>query len=220
MSNLRFKYQTFEIDDFDIHMRSLRDKQQFSDDDNEAENLGISSAQWPLFGVVWESGEVLARLMARQDINDKRILEVGCGLGLASLVLNKRSADISATDYHPEVETFLKINTELNTGDAIPFEQSNWNSLESGLGEFDLIIGSDLLYEVEHIELLSQFVELHAREACEVIIIDPGRGNHAKFSKAMVKLGFEHSQRSLNTEEQTHTLFKDKGRILTYKRTS
>ena len=44
---------------------------------------------------------------------DKRILEVGCGLGLASLVLNERSADISATDYHPEVETFLKINTEL-----------------------------------------------------------------------------------------------------------
>jgi ETFB lysine methyltransferase len=27
-----------------------------------------------------------------------------------------------------------------------------------------------------------------------VIIVDPGRGQHARFSKGMVKLGFRHSQ--------------------------
>ncbi len=216
MSKYRVRYQTFEIDDLDIHVRSLRDNQQFSDDGNIAKNLGISSAQWPIFGIIWASGEVLARLMARQDIVGKRILEVGCGLGLASLVLNERSADISATDYHPEVESFLKINASLNSGDEIPYEQSDWNDLDTSLGEFDLIIGSDLLYEVEHIELLSQFIEVHAKPECEVIVVDPGRGNHAKFSKAMVKLGFSHSQRKLDDEEQSHTSFK--GRVLNYSR--
>ncbi|NVK21531.1 MAG: methyltransferase domain-containing protein [Kangiellaceae bacterium] len=214
MSKFRVRYQTFEIDDLDIHVRSLRDNQQFFDQDKIAESLGISSAQWPIFGIVWASGEVLARLMARQDIVGKRILEVGCGLGLASLVLNERSADITATDYHPEVEAFLKINVSLNSGDEIPFKQSDWHDLDTGLGKFDLVIGSDLLYEVEHIELLSQFIELHAKSECEVIVVDPGRGNHAKFSKAMVKLGFEHSQRKLDQEEQSHTDFK--GRILSY----
>lgn len=216
MSKFRVCYQTFEIDDLDIHLRSLRDNQQFSDDGNIAKDLGISSAQWPFFGIVWDSGEVLARLMARQDIADKRILEVGCGLGLASLVLNARSADISATDYHPEVESFLKINVSLNSGDDIPFERSSWNDLNTDLGQFDLIIGSDLLYEVEHIELLSQFIELHAKQECEVIIVDPGRGNHAKFSKAMVRLGFGHSQRKLAEHELEHVDFK--GRVLNYTR--
>ena len=212
MSKFRVRYQTFEIDNFDIHVRSLRDNQQFSDDANIAADLGISSAQWPLFGVVWASGEVLARLMARQDIVGKRILEVGCGIGLASLVLNERAANITATDYHPEVEAFLEINASLNGRQAIPFEQSDWNNLTSELGTFDLIIGSDLLYEAEHISLLSQFIQLHAKPRCDVIMVDPGRGNHAKFSKAMVKLGFIHSQRKLDEEEQRYTDFK--GRVL------
>ena len=216
MSKFRVRYQTFEIDNFDIHVRSLRDNQQFSDDANIAADLGISSAQWPLFGVVWASGEVLARLMARQDIVGKRILEVGCGIGLASLVLNERAANITATDYHPEVEAFLEINASLNGRQAIPFEQSDWNNLTSELGTFDLIIGSDLLYEAEHISLLSQFIQLHAKPSCDVIMVDPGRGNHAKFSKAMVKLGFIHSQRKLDEEEQRYTDFK--GRVLNYSR--
>lgn len=216
MSKFRVRYQTFEIDNFDIHVRSLRDNQQFSDDANIAADLGISSAQWPLFGVVWASGEVLARLMARQDIVGKRILEVGCGIGLASLVLNERAANITATDYHPEVEAFLEINASLNGRQAIPFEQSDWNNLTSELGTFDLIIGSDLLYEAEHISLLSQFIQLHAKPRCDVIMVDPGRGNHAKFSKAMVKLGFIHSQRKLDEEEQRYTDFK--GRVLNYSR--
>ncbi len=37
----------------DIHLRTLKDKQQFSDKDKKAEDLGISSATWSLFGVIW-----------------------------------------------------------------------------------------------------------------------------------------------------------------------
>ena len=36
------------------------------------------------------------------EIAGKRILEVGCGIGLASLVLNHRPGDITATDHHPQ----------------------------------------------------------------------------------------------------------------------
>nr|WP_289054945.1 hypothetical protein [uncultured Psychrobacter sp.] len=44
----------------------------------------------------------------------KRILEVGYGMALSSLLLNHRRADITATDYHPTVEYFLDRNTTLN----------------------------------------------------------------------------------------------------------
>lgn len=41
---------------------------------------------------VWRdlSGEVLAHLMFEHEIDGLKILEVGCGIGLASLVLNHR----------------------------------------------------------------------------------------------------------------------------------
>lgn len=58
MPSLRFRYQTIEFGgagNMDIHVRTLRDKQQFSDINQLAENLGISSASWPIFGVVWDS---------------------------------------------------------------------------------------------------------------------------------------------------------------------
>lgn len=195
MSPVRIRYQTFEFGKADIHVRTLRDNQQFSDVNGIAEKLGISSATWPLFGIIWDSSEVLAHLMFEFNVEGKRVLEVGCGIALASLVLNYRMADITATDYHPEVEAFLLENIKLNQGKKIPYIRTGWEDEISNLGIFDLIIGSDLLYESWHVDQLSGFIDQHSKEQCEVVLVDPGRGHHARFSKKMVALGYSHSQK-------------------------
>lgn len=216
MSPVRVRYQTIEFGGTDIHLRTLRDNQQFVDVDGIAEGLGISSATWPYFGIIWASGNVLAHLMFEYDIAGLRILEVGCGIALASLVLNQRSANITATDYHPEVENFLRENVALNGGSPIPFVRTGWADGDTKLGVFDLIIGSDLLYEAEHAALLSDFIEQHAAPRCRVILVDPGRGNHARFSKKMVSLGYSHSQeKPINTDYLTQPF---NGQILRYQR--
>lgn len=214
MDAYRVRYQTIELGEFDIHLRTLRDKNQFADPLGEAAALGISSAQWSLFGVVWDSSRVLATEMASFSIAGKRILEVGCGIGLSSVLLNKRHADITATDYHPEAGAFLAENTRLNGGAKIPFLRTAWTDMSDGLGRFDLIIGSDLLYEKEHAELLSAFLARHANTNCEIIVVDPGRGKHASFSKHMVAHGFSHSQRKPDCSEFLSQPFK--GQVLRY----
>lgn len=214
---LRLRYTTLEIGDMDVHIRTLRDNLQFHDKNGAAEKLGISSAAWPLFGIVWPSSEVLAHLMFDYNVDGKRVLEVGCGIGLASLVLNQRLADITATDLHPETEGFLVYNTHLNDGALIPFFRTGWaDAMDVELGAFDLIIGSDLLYENEHVELLATFVNQHAHPHCEIVIVDPGRGFHAKFSKKMVLLGYTHSQEKPENTDYLENCFK--GRILSYSR--
>ncbi len=214
MSPVRVRYQTIEIDCTDIHLRTLRDNQQYFDKNDIAKNLGISSATWPLFGVVWPSSIVLTNFMRSYDFSGKRILEIGCGIGLASLFLNHNHADISATDIHPEAEEFLVRNTNLNNGKEIPFERASWDDLNTSLGKFDLIIGSDLLYEKENISSLAKFINRHTKACAHVVIVDPGRGNHAKFSKKMITLGYTHSQ---NKPEDTSYLEKSfKGQILEY----
>jgi len=216
MSSLRICYQTFEFCEVDIHVRTLRDTLQFLDVNGVAEKLGISSAEWPYFGIIWASGEVLARHMFTVEIAGKRILEVGCGIALASLVLNQRMANITSTDYHPEVEHFLIENVKLNKGEKIPFFRMDWKDQNSDLGTFDLIIGSDLLYERNHVEMLAGFIDRHARRQCEVIIVDPGRGQHARFSKKMIGLGYSHSQRKPNSSDYLIQPFN--GQILSYSR--
>ncbi len=191
MKNIRFKYQTIEFGENDIHLRTLRDRQQFSDDEKVAEKLGISSATWSLFGVIWPSSEVLANFIYDYDFKNKRILEVGCGIGLSSLILNHLNADITATDYHPEAENFLDINTQLNKDSEIPFVRTSWSDeFIENLGKFDIIIGSDLLYERDHSELLSQFINAHANSNCKVILVNPNRGHQAKFTAKMEDYGF------------------------------
>jgi predicted nicotinamide N-methyase len=187
---LRYRYRTFEFGDQDIHLRSLRDIQQYSDPNGEALELGISAANWALFGVVWDSSQVLARLMADFEIDGKRILELGCGMALSSLLLNRRGGDITATDYHPEAGPFLKANTVLNHDTDIPFFRADWDQPSSSHGCFDLIIGSDILYESYNLPSLARFIQDHARSSCEVVIVDPGRKQQGSFSQCMSPYGF------------------------------
>lgn len=210
--DLRFRYKTFEMGRFDVHVRMLRDTCQYRDRKGIAEKMGICSAAWPIFGVVWPSGEILAHCMLDYDIGKKSVLEVGCGIALASLVLNHRSANITATDYHPETERFLNYNVMLNKGKKIPFVRTGWNNVVDALCSFDIIIGSDLLYEKNHVELLSEFINRHAEKHCDVVIVDPGRGNHASFSKKMERLDFSYEQKDLPGND--YPSFK--GKILHY----
>jgi len=216
MTNPRLSYQTVEFGKIDIHLCTLRDKQEFYDPEGIAEKLGIGSAIWSLFGVIWPSSLVLAHFINDYETDSKRILEVGCGMALSSLLLNKQGADITATDYHPEVDKFLQRNTLLNKDKTIAFERADWATKNDTLGLYDLIIGSDLLYEDNHIELLANFLEAHAKPTCEVIIVDPGRGRKNKLSSKMVEFGFTSSQ-----EKPIHTDYLDqefKGYILKFER--
>ncbi len=217
MSPLRLRYQTIELTEVDIHVRSLRDRLQFEDLQGVANQLGISSAAWPLFGVVWASSRVLAELMTEHAIGEKRILEVGCGIGLASLVLNHRLANITATDHHPEAGPFLAVNVALNAGESIPFVRTGWSDDDCGLGQFDLIIGSDLLYEQSLIAPLAAFIHRHARDICEVVIVDPGREHRGRFCRSMASHGFACVRSTPTHGDHLDELFH--GEVLTFTRT-
>lgn len=216
MTALRLRYQTLEFNATDIHLCTLRDRQQFHDPLGVAEEAGISSAMWPIFGVVWPSSVVLAHILEEFDTAGRRILEVGCGIALPSLLLNSQGADITATDFHPEVEVFLKRNVALNHGYKINYECTDWRNREDSLEKFDLIIGSDLLYEDQHIRPLAGFISRHAKHDCEVILVDPGRGRNGRMTAAMAAFGFSCVVQHIPCRNDSGDQFN--GQILNYTR--
>ena len=123
--------------------------------------------------------------MSRFDIAGKRILELGCGIGLASLVLQRRGGDVVASDIHPLAEPFLAYNAALNALPAVHYRHLRWDVALPALGRFDLIIASDVLYESAHATLLAGVVERHASPEAEVVITDPGRGESGRFSRML-----------------------------------
>ncbi len=213
----------------DLIIRSLLDLQQFSDPRGDAERIGISSAMWPLFGMLWPSGAHLAaRLALRPVLATERILEIGCGLALASLVGHRRGADVTASDCHPLTASFLDENLRLNDLPPMKYLHGNWSIPElAGTladtagrsivnGRYDLIMGSDLLYERDANATLAAFIGLHALPCAEVWIVDPDRGNRAAFNRQMGDRGFRMREERLDRVAFQETAAY-KGRLLIYR---
>ena len=195
---------------------ALLDKQQFSDPFGLAERAGISSATWPLFGVLWPAGQVLAEAASTLPIDGLRILEVGCGLGLASLVLKQRGANVTACDHHPLAGEFLARNTALNKLDTIPFHAAQWLGPNPGLGRFDVLVASDVLYERDHVALLAGFFAAHAQAHAQILITDPGRGHANALTRALAIQGYRCEERRCPFEPGELPPWR--GRLLHYRR--
>jgi predicted nicotinamide N-methyase len=216
----------------DLVIRSLLDRQQFSDPSGAAQRMGISSASWPLFGMLWPSGALLAARMATHVLlPGARILEVGCGLALASLVGHRRGADVTASDCHPLAAQFLAHNLHLNGLPPMAYRHGEWATAApptaldgarwtGGVRQrYDLIVGSDVLYDRDASAALAGFIVRHAKPSAEVWIVDPNRGNRAAFSGRLAQAGFS------VVEEPLHALAHGEiaayhGRMLTYSRAS
>ena len=196
-----------------FRLKSLLDRQQYSDPRGEAGDVGICSSSWPYFGWLWPAARVLAEAMTQIDISGRRILEIGCGLGLPSLVLKRNGADITASDHHPLVEPFLDFNAALNDMPPIDFVDLRWDEPMHELGRFDVSIGSDVLYERGHAELLAQLLERHSKPRAEVWMSCPGRGYLGRFNRALRAQGFE-----VTAKAHSGLQADFRGRLLRYRR--
>jgi predicted nicotinamide N-methyase len=205
----------------DLLIQSLLDKQQFSDPLGIAARLGISSALWPLFGLLWPSGAHLAaRIAYRKVLATERILELGCGLGLASLIAHRRGADVTASDCHPCAEAFLLENLRLNHLPPMKYRHGQWDmqpemisAQQSVSGRFELIMASDVLYQRDPTGDLAGYISAHAQIDAEVWIVDPNRGNRGQFNRHMQDFGFALTEHRLDCVSNPY-----KGRMLSYTR--
>jgi hypothetical protein len=122
----------------------------------------------------------------------------------ASLVGHRRGADVTASDRHPLTAHFLAENLRLNGLPPMKYLHGDWDAAgDDGAagptpGGFDLIVGSDLLYERDAAGTLAGFVSRHAKASCEVWIVDPDRSNRPAFNRRMDADGFARHEERLD----------------------
>jgi hypothetical protein len=98
----------------------------------------------------------------------------------------------------------------------LAYQRGDWATPNPLLGRFDLIVGSDVLYDRSLPDMLCAFIELHAQASVEVVIVDPDRGNRPAFNRGMHALGFERSERAVRALPGSGLPYK--GRLLSYRR--
>lgn len=192
---LSFKTSAVEIDGKTWVTRQLDSRDHFPDD-AEKINIGqavwgadVPESLWPLTGILWPSGILLAELVSKLRLDDKKILEIGCGIALASLVLKQQGFDVTASDYNPFAGELLRDNAALNQIDPPKFLKLSWQ--DDYHGElYDVIIGSDVLYEPGCSKEVARFLDSALKPQGVAIFVDPGRAHVRKFETTLESAGF------------------------------
>ena len=133
----------------------------------------------PYGSVLWRSGVALARELEGAGLAGRRVVELGCGLGLPSLVAARAGADVLATDADEEALELLERNARENVL-SLETARIEWRVPEElvARGPFDLVLAADVLYEPQNVTPL---LSLLARLGGEVWLADPGRPGASLF---------------------------------------
>jgi predicted nicotinamide N-methyase len=103
----------------------------------------------PYWAELWPAGLALAHALPDR-LDGVQVIEVGCGLGIPSLVAARRGAEVLATDWADDAVELLRVNASRN-GIELRAETVAWDSLR---GTFDLVLAADVLYERRNVDAL------------------------------------------------------------------
>ncbi len=130
----------------------------------------------PYWAELWPAATALAD--ALPELVGLRVVELGCGLGVPSLVAAARGAQVTATDWAVDAIELLRANAERN-GLGLVAEVRDWRL--PWPDRFDLALAADVLYEQRNIEpVLARLLEL----APQALVGLAGRPYESQFLRA------------------------------------
>lgn len=131
----------------------------------------------PYWAIPWPSGQALARAVDADPPRGRRVLELGCGLGLPSIAAARGgAARVLATDGTPEGAVFAAHNLALNELEgetAVVDWLADGDALEPEA--WDLVLAADVLYTRGNVDALVRVLPRLLAPGGEVWLADPHR---------------------------------------------
>jgi predicted nicotinamide N-methyase len=141
----------------------------------------------PYWGRLWPASLVLAHELAKKPPKPgTRVIELGCGLGLPSVVAARGGAAVLATDGHTDAVAFTAHNFVLNEleGEVICADMADNADALVERGPFDLVLAADILYTVANGDALIELAPRLLEPNGEFWLGDPDRAGGRRFLAA------------------------------------
>ena len=149
------------------------------------------------WNIVWATGfaisQYLASSVAVERLQGKRVLVVGCGVGLESIVLAKLGAHVSALDHVSEALRLVEHNCELNgilPVDTLRVCLHDPKSIAK-LGSYDVIVGGDVHYEPENGKWVKALLQNVLQSQGRAFFADPFREGVEEFFEGLAATEFQ-----------------------------
>jgi predicted nicotinamide N-methyase len=126
----------------------------------------------------WSSSWVLMDYLDRLGLpEDCRVMDVGCGWGLAGIYCARRyGSRVTAVDADPDVFPFLRLHAEANRVSIATLRSDFARITAATLGEIDYLIGADICFWDSLVRPVQNLILRALRAGVRgVLIADPGR---------------------------------------------
>ena len=152
----------------------------------------------PYWAELWPSAVALSHYLVRHlDLEGRRVLELGCGLGLVSVVAALQGARVLCTDHEEAALAFARRNVRGNACRGVRFRLVDWYR-PALRRRYDCILGADVIYEARSFAPLVALLQRYLARGGTAVIAEPGRINAPPFFRLLKQRGFvyrRHTQR-------------------------
>ncbi len=152
--------------------------------------------------MIWPSAIALARYVSTRSLHGRRVIELGCGVGLPSVAALNQGAEVTATDHYQVALEFTRYNARINAGHNLTVAHLDWHSpAAKDFGKFDLVLAADVLYEQRNVPALAALIPNLLAPNGEALISNPGRRDTPDFHETLREKGFSHTAHSTTARQ-------------------
>lgn len=161
----------------------------------EALRLNNSATLFPFWAKVWPSAMALSLFLQKNDnlINNKKVLEIGAGIGLPSFSIANQVSELTITDYAEDAVVLMQKNIEYVGVKNIKAVIADWNSFPCSI-DAEIVLLSDTNYAPSEFESLIKLIHDFIHKGATIIIATPKRITSSPFIE---KLAFYITQQEL-----------------------
>lgn len=148
----------------------------------------------PYWAELWHSSIALSEhlLEMNTSMENKSVLDLGCGLGLTGIVAAQLGGNVTFTDIAKDALAFSRNNLMRNCDATVvarcAFETIDWR-LDAGK-TWDVILAADIIYESRMMHPLLQFFRRAISSGGYIMLAEPHRAVAENFLPMLQRAGF------------------------------